>query len=144
MSFLDGPAMGWLALALIAAVAEVSIPHFGLVFAAIGAVAAAGVAALGLTLPGQLVVFVVVLSASVLLLRRRFLSRLGGAGLPSRTEQLTGKDAVVTQAIDPTVGGGRVNVGGEDWAARSGDAIAVGTRVRVVGADGIVLEVTRS
>ena len=39
---------------------------------------------------------------------------------------------------------GRVNVAGEDWAARSADAIPTGTRVRVVGADGIVLEGTRA
>ena len=40
------------------------------------------------------------------------------------------------------VGAGRVNVAGQDWAARSKDPIATGATVRVVGADGIVLEVT--
>ena len=45
--------------------------------------------------------------------------------------------------IDPIVGSGRVNVGGEDWAAKSPEAIAVGTTIRVVAADGIVLEVIR-
>jgi membrane protein implicated in regulation of membrane protease activity len=39
---------------------------------------------------------------------------------------------------------GRVNVGGEDWAARAREPIATGVKVRVVGADGIVLEVTRA
>jgi membrane protein implicated in regulation of membrane protease activity len=34
-----------------------------------------------------------------------------------------------------------VNVGGEDWAARSTGTIAAGTKVLVVGSDGIVLEV---
>jgi len=71
------------------------------------------------------------------------LARLSGRGVPSRTESLVGRHAVVTHDIDPTAGTGRVNVGGEDWAARSGEAIAAGVRVRVVGADGIVLEVTR-
>jgi membrane protein implicated in regulation of membrane protease activity len=50
----------------------------------------------------------------------------------------------VTHDIDRTTGAGRVNVGGEDWAARSAEPIASGTMVRVVGADGIVLEVTRA
>ena len=63
-------------------------------------------------------------------------------GVPSRTEALVGREGVVTHDIEPTVGAGRVNVGGEDWAARSADADPAGTRVRVVGADGIVLEVT--
>jgi membrane protein implicated in regulation of membrane protease activity len=92
----------------------------------------------------QIVVFAVVLAVSVLLLRNRLLTRLQGPGVPSRTEQLAGKDGIVTQDIDPTIGGGRVNVGGEDWAARSGERIGAGARIRVVGADGIVLEVTRS
>ena len=63
--------------------------------------------------------------------------------MPSRTEALVGRDAIVTHAIDPTVGAGRVNVAGEDWAARSAEAIAAGSKVRVVGSDGIVLEVMR-
>jgi membrane protein implicated in regulation of membrane protease activity len=50
----------------------------------------------------------------------------------------------VTDDIDPTRGTGRVNVGGQDWAARSPDPLALGTKVRVVGANGIVLEVTRA
>jgi len=64
--------------------------------------------------------------------------------VPSRTDPLVGKQGVVTHDIDTTLGSGRVNVGGEDWAARAKEPIAVGVKVRVVGADGIVLEVTRA
>ena len=64
--------------------------------------------------------------------------------MPSRTEPLIGRHGQVTHDIDPTLGTGRVNVGGEDWAARSDEPIPAGTRIRVVGADGIVLEVTRA
>ena len=53
-------------------------------------------------------------------------------------------EGIVTQDIDPTVGAGRINVGGEDWAARSPEVIVAGVKVRVTGADGIVLEVTRT
>ena len=80
---------------------------------------------------------------SIALLRSRLVGLFGAArGVPSRTATLIGRDGVVTHDIDPTVGTGRVNVGGEDWAARSPAPIAAGARVRVVGADGIVLEVT--
>ena len=64
--------------------------------------------------------------------------------MPSRTEPLIGRHGLVTTDIDPTLGTGRVTVGGEDWAARSADPIAAGTKIKVVGADGIVLEVTRA
>jgi membrane protein implicated in regulation of membrane protease activity len=69
---------------------------------------------------------------------------VAGQGVPTRTEPLVGRHGQVTHDIDPTLGTGRINVGGEDWAARSGEAIPTGTKVRVIGADGIVLEVTRA
>ena len=144
MPLFEWPALDWLALAVVSAIVEVSIPHFGLMFVAIAAVGAAAAAALGLTLPVQIIVFCVVLAVSVPALRPRLVASMGSQGVPSRTEQLSGKKGIVTQDIDPTTGAGRVNVGGEDWAARSSERIPAGTNVRVDGADGIVLEVRRS
>jgi membrane protein implicated in regulation of membrane protease activity len=138
-------ALVWLAAALVAAIIEVSIPHFGFGFVSIGAIAGAAMAYFDYSVTAQMAVFVAVLSASLLLLRSRLIGRLfSGRGVPSRTDSIIGRHGVVTTEIDPTLGGGRVNVGGEDWAARSGEVITTGTRVRVVGADGIVLEVTRA
>lgn len=133
----------WLAVAFVAAIVEVSVPHFGFAFVGAGAIAAAVAAFFGFTVPTQLATFVFVLVVSIAVLRSRLLARLSGRGVPSRTEALVGRQAIVTHEIDPTVGTGRVNVAGEDWAARSHETIAAGAKVRVVGADGIVLEVTR-
>jgi membrane protein implicated in regulation of membrane protease activity len=133
----------WLAVAFVAAVLEVSIPHFGSAFVGAGAIAAAAAAFFGFDVSIQIGTFVVVLIVSLVGLRSRLVGRLGGQGVPSRTDQVLGRHGVVTHDIDPTTGAGRVNVGGEDWAARSTDAIAAGAKVRVVGADGIVLEVAR-
>jgi membrane protein implicated in regulation of membrane protease activity len=135
---------GWLAIAFVAAILEVSIPHFGSAFVSAGAIGAAVAAYLGFGLPIQVFTFIVVLIVSLLGLRSRLVGRLGGRGVPSRTEPLIGRQGVVTHEIDPVMGTGRVTVAGEDWAARSAAAIAVGTTIRVVGADGIVLEVTRA
>jgi membrane protein implicated in regulation of membrane protease activity len=143
MNLLEVPALAWLAVATIAAILEVSVPHFGSAFVSAGAVAAAIAAYLGFSVTAQFAAFVVVLTASIALLRTRILERIGGPGVPSRTAPLIGRHGIVTHDVDPTVGTGRVNVGGEDWAARSGETITMGTKVRVVSADGIVLEVTR-
>jgi membrane protein implicated in regulation of membrane protease activity len=143
MNLLDVPALAWLAVATIAAILEVSVPHFGSAFVSAGAVAAAVAAYLGFSLTAQFASFVVVLTLSIALLRTRILERVGGPGVPSRTASLIGRHGVVTHDVDSTIGSGRVNVGGEDWAARSSESIATGTKVRVVSADGIVLEVTR-
>jgi membrane protein implicated in regulation of membrane protease activity len=134
----------WLGFALVAAIIEVSVPHFGSAFVSVGAVAAAAAAYLGYGVTPQVLVFVVVLTVSIVTLRTRLLHRVAGAGVPSRTAPLVGRHGQVTHDIDPTLGTGRINVGGEDWAARSTDTIPAGTKVRVVGADGIVLEVTRA
>ena len=134
----------WLGLALVAAIIEVSIPHFGSAFVSAGAVAAAATAYFGFGVPAQVMVFVIVLTVSLVALRARLLNRVAGQGVPTRTAPLVGRHGQVTHDIDPTLGTGRINVGGEDWAARSVDAIPAGTKVRVVGADGIVLEVTRA
>jgi len=105
---------------------------------------AAAAAFFGFSIPVQLGAFVVVVLASLVLLRSAMLTRLGGKGVPSRTSALVGRDGIVTTDIDPRIGTGRVNIGGEDWAARSAFTLAAGTKIRVVGADGIVLEVTNS
>lgn len=133
----------WLAVALVAAVIEVSVPHFGCAFVSAGAIAAAAAAYFGYGVAVQIGTFVVVMTVSLIALRRNLLGRLGGPGVPSRTESLVGRDGQVTSDIDPTVGTGRVNVGGEDWAARSAEPIPAGSKIRVVAADGIVLEVAR-
>jgi membrane protein implicated in regulation of membrane protease activity len=136
--------LSWLAVALVAAILEVSLPHFGCVFVSAGAVAAAAAAFFGFGVAAQIGVFVVVMTVSIVALRQNLLSRLGGRGLPSRTEPLVGRHGQVTHDIDPTLGTGRINVGGEDWAARCAEPLPTGTKIRVVAADGIVLEVIRA
>jgi membrane protein implicated in regulation of membrane protease activity len=142
--FFESTALGWLGIAFVAAIIEVSIPHFGSMFVSIGAVAGATAALLGFGAPVQLGAFIVVMVVSLTALRSRLVGRLGGPGVPSRTGPLIGRQGLVTHDIDPTLGTGRITVSGEDWAARSTDVIAIGTKVKVIGADGIVLEVTRT
>jgi membrane protein implicated in regulation of membrane protease activity len=136
--------LAWLSLALIGAIVEVSIPHFGFAFVSAASVAAAIAAYFGLGIIPQIGIFVVVLAVSLIGLRSRLVGYLGGQGVPSRTAPLVGRHGVVTHDIDTTTGSGRINVGGEDWAARAAEPIATGAKIRVVGADGIVLEVTRA
>ena len=136
--------LSWLAVALVAAVIEVTLPHFGCAFISAGAVAAAAAAFFGLSIGAQIGTFVLVMTVSLVALRANLLGRLAGGGVPSRTEPLVGRHGQVTHEIDPTLGTCRINVGGEDWAARCAEPLPIGTKIRVVAADGIVLEVTRA
>ena len=139
---LESPALIWVAIAIVAAIIEVSIPHFGVIFVSVGAVAAALVSALGYDITVQILVFVIALGLSIGVLRPRLVKQLGGRGVPSRTDTLMGREGMVTHEIEPSLGTGRVTVAGQDWAARAASPLPIGTRIRVVGADGIVLEVT--
>jgi membrane protein implicated in regulation of membrane protease activity len=139
---IDTPTVAWAILAIAAALVEILIPHFGVIFVSGAAVVAALVAWIGGGLAWQLLVFAVVLVASLMILRPRMMSKLGAPGVPSRTEALVGKRGLVTQEINATLGTGRVIVEGQDWAARSPSVVSAGREVRVHGADGIVLEVT--
>jgi len=134
----------WLAVAFVSAIVEVSIPHFGFAFVGAGAIVAAVLAFFGFGVALQLAAFVVVMTVSIVVLRSGLLAAISGPGLPSRTDPLIGRQGVVTQDIEPTTGTGRINVRGEDWAARSTEPIAIGTTVKVIAADGIVLEVRRT
>ena len=131
MWLFEPTALGWLGIAIVAAVVEISVPHFGLMFVGLGAVAGAAAALLGYGVPIQVGVFIIVMVASLGALRSWLMGRLGGPGIPSRTDQVIGRHGLVTHDIDPVVGTGRVNVAGEDWAARSHHAIAAGTKVKV-------------
>jgi membrane protein implicated in regulation of membrane protease activity len=133
----------WLAVALLSGIVEMIVPALVCLFVAIAAVLTAGLAWMGFS-PTVQIVFFAAASVLLLLVVRPILAtkRLGGAGVPSRTEALAGKLAHVTEAIDPVRGTGRVNVAGEDWAARSAAPVPLGVEVRVEGADGIVLLVS--
>src|SRR5207244_9918138 len=88
--------LAWLAIAFVAAVLEVSVPHFGSAFIGAGAIAAAAAAFFGFDVPIQIGTFVVVLIVSLVGLRSRLVGRLGGRGVPSRTDPLIGRQGLVT------------------------------------------------
>ena len=132
----------WVIVALVAGILEVVVPAFGFLFVTLAALLAAGLALLAFSLTTQVVVFAAATLFLLLVLRRFFVRRLRAPGVPSRTEVLNGKIAEVTEAIDPVRGSGRVIVEGHDWAARAAVPVPAGARVRVDGADGIVLLVS--
>jgi len=132
----------WLIVALAAGILEVAVPAFGFLFVSLAALVAALLAVFGAAATAQIVVFAVASLAFLVVLRPLFARRLAGRGVPSRTEALAGKVAEVVEAIDPVRGSGRVLVEGHDWAARAAGPVAAGARVRIDGADGIVLLVS--
>jgi membrane protein implicated in regulation of membrane protease activity len=116
--------------------------HLGLIFLFVGvaAIIAGILSALGIPLAGQLIGFAISAVVLAVALRPRLLKKLHGSkGVISRTDALIGQTGTVTNAIDPISAGGRILVGGHDWAASSTERIEAGALVEVLGSDGIVL-----
>jgi membrane protein implicated in regulation of membrane protease activity len=128
----------WLIVAAVLGVAELVTFTFALGLIAIAAGVAAGVAALSLGLPFQLLAFVIASVGGlglVLPVARRHvkqppLLRTGPAAL-------VGRPAHVLEEVDGR--GGRVRIGGDVWSARSYDetlVIPVGANVDVMQIEG--------
>ena len=133
----------WLGIAVFFFLAELFTAGFVLAAFGVGAAAAALVAFVGLDLPWQLVTFIGV-SAAAVLLSRRFADRVTGQQAQGvGIDRVLHKRAVVLEAIDPVTATGRVRVEREEWRADSitGQTIPSGTVVEVTGVVGTRLQV---
>ncbi|TCC59575.1 NfeD family protein [Kribbella pittospori] len=128
----------WLIIAAVLGTAELMTATLDLLLLAVAALAAAGVAGLGLPTGLQLLAFAVTAGAMITLVRpvaRRHLR--SHPQLRTGVAALIGREAVVLTPCgrDP----GRVKIGGEEWSARSYDPdllIPAGTRVDVFAIEG--------
>ncbi|MCL2012530.1 MAG: NfeD family protein [Cystobacterineae bacterium] len=136
----------WLVCALILAVSEIAISGYVLLWFALGAIAAALCAFLGLPVFLQVAAFTLVsllLTAASRTLFRKFLLR-GSKHISQGAESFMGTQAVVTIAI-PHSGLGEVRMNGELWAAYSSEGpIHLNEQVVVDGVDGLKLSVKRT
>lgn len=136
----------WAALALLLLIAEIFVSGFVMMCFAAGAAAAAVAAFLGYGLIWQMVAFIVVTIAAVLLMRplATRLTRVGGRNKWG-IDRVVGKQAVVLIEISPLQARGRVRVEHEEWQATSADGqpIPAGALVTVLGVEGTHLRVAR-
>ena len=142
MNWLNGiePHWVWLGLGLLLAIGEMTIPGVFLIWMA-GAALVTGLLAwlVPLGVPLQVVIFAALSILSVFS-GRRFLRQhpveSADPKMNHRGERAIGELVVVSQVI--AAGQGRVRLGDSEWLACGPDA-EPGTRMRVTGADGVVL-----
>jgi membrane protein implicated in regulation of membrane protease activity len=130
----------WLSLGLVLGVAEMVAPGFFLIWLGLAALIVGGLDYfLPITVAYQVAMFAT-LSVLTVFAGKKFLQNnpieTEDAKLNDRGARLTGEIVTVVEAI--TNSNGRVKVGDSVWSARGVDA-AIGSRVRVTGADGAVL-----
>lgn len=128
------PHWAWLALGLILAIGEMTIPGVFLIWLSAAAIVTGLAAwALPIAVPLQIVLFAALSVAGVFAGRNWLRSHPVEAADPKMNDRMAralGEVVQVTQAIE--AGSGRVKLGDSEWLARGPDA-AVGTRMRVSG-----------
>ncbi len=127
----------WILGALVCGIVEVMAVSFVFLMFAIGALAAGIAGACGANLTIQVIVFIVVSIALLVILRPFLKGRIdrSSAYVPSNTDGLIGKTGYVTEAVGERHG--RIQFSGGEWSARTeGSTLPVGTEVRVDRIDG--------
>jgi membrane protein implicated in regulation of membrane protease activity len=128
----------WLILAAVLGVAELVTVTLTLGLLAVAAGAAAIVGAFGIPAPFQILTFVVVAGAGLVLVRPVAVRHLKQPPpLRTGTAALVGRSAVVLREVDGH--DGRVRIGGEEWSARCYDetlVIPAGATVDVIQIEG--------
>lgn len=133
----------WVIVGLVLFIAEILIPGFLVACFGVGCMAAALAAGVGGGTAWQLFAFSVGTLVVYFTIRPVVLRYLYPKDDTRKTnvDALVGRVGVVTIALDPQSGTGRVKVGGEDWRGVPMDdvTIDVGQRVEVVRVDGTKL-----
>ena len=127
----------WILGALVCGIVEVMAVSFVFLMFAIGALAAGIADACGANLTVQVIVFIVVSIALLVILRPFLKGRIDRSSgyVPSNTDSLIGKTGYVTETVGERHG--RIQFSGGEWSARTeGPTLPVGAEVRVDRIDG--------
>jgi membrane protein implicated in regulation of membrane protease activity len=138
----------WIVIGIALAIAEAFTATFLIIFFAVGALAAAGAAALGAPILLQVIVFALFSGISVGAVRpiilRHAKSALETGDTPFGIEAMEGSHGTVVEEVDGDHG--MIRLEGENWQARSFDGTEKylpGERVRVVKVNGATAIVWR-
>lgn len=136
----------WLSIAILCLILEITSGDFYVTCAAIGALVALLPAAGGLPLWMQVVVWAAASVLSIYFIRPYLISRLHPKERQrkSNADALIGRTGRVTDAIEPD-GYGYVQIDGDSWRSHTADgsALPVGTTVKVLARESIILTVEK-
>ncbi len=135
----------WALAGLILIIADVIFGTFFMLFLGVGAIITAAACWIGLGTENTAVQWLIFSAASTLGvgLFRKKLVKMFGSNAADKYQEHAGNVVVITAEI-PANDTGRAKYRGAEWPARtvSGEAMAVGTRAKIVTTDGIVLNVS--
>ncbi|MDD2414524.1 MAG: NfeD family protein [Eubacteriaceae bacterium] len=135
-------ALTWFVVAIIFLIIELISVGLTVIWFAVGAAAAGAANLAGLPLSVQFIIFFGVSLALLIMLRPVLQGYVRAHHVPTNADRLIGETGLVTQAIVPLQGTGKVMVKGQEWSAKSeNETIAEGSCVVVEKIEGVKLVV---
>ena len=138
--------MFWLIMFAVLLVIEILTMGLTTIWFAGGAIVAFVLAYVGFGLPVQIIVFLLVSIALLVLTRPIAMKFFNQERQKTNAESLIGQNAVVLETIDTLHGVGRAEVNGLEWSAKTDDAamiIEAGEVVNIEGIQGVKLIVKK-
>lgn len=132
----------WLAILIVLLIIEILTLGLTTIWFAGGALLAFIAAEFGAPLPVQIVLFFIVSLVLLIFTRPVALKYFNAKRTKTNSESLIGKQAVVTQSIDNSLGVGEATVNGLVWTARTeafSGSIEEGKTVTIIAIDGVKL-----
>lgn len=145
-TFVVNMAVVWLVAMVVLLIVEAIVPGLVSIWFAIGALAALIAALLNAPLWLQVVWFLAVSAATLVLTRPLAQRYVNSSVQPTNADALIGRDCVVTEDIDNLAGTGAVKIGGKVWTAHTEDEnekYAQGDVVKAVRIEGVKLIVRK-
>ncbi|MBQ3383329.1 MAG: NfeD family protein [Bacteroidales bacterium] len=139
----------WLIVALVFLILEIFTTGIAVICFSFGAVGSCVAALFGANLTWQVIIFAIVTLLSFIFIRPMLIKlfyKKGKNEVKTNYEALSGRIGIVSEAINPATGEGRVKVDGDDWKAVSVDdqPIELGARVKILKLDSVIVTVKRA
>lgn len=139
----------WLIVALAFFILEIFTTGVAVICFSFGAVGSCVAALCGANLTWQVIIFAIVTLLSFIFIRPMLIKlfyKKGKDDVKTNADALIGRRGIVSEAIDPATGAGRVKVDGDDWKAVSADdqPIELGARVKILKLDSVIVTVKKT
>lgn len=140
---MDGLTIFWLMIAVATAIVESLTPQLICIWFCLSAVVSAIVAQFTDSVWLTIVVFVVCSALFLFLTRPVVKKKITTKIQPTNYDRIIGKDAIVTEDINPAENAGQIKVDGQVWSAKSTEPIPQGSTVRIEAIEGVKAVVTK-
>lgn len=129
----------WLCMVVVFLVIEAVTFNLVSIWFAVGAAAAAVSDGLGFSDSISVLVFAIVSAVTLVVFKVFFAKKLSVKHQPTNADRLIGREALVTEDIDPVAEKGAVEVAGLTWSAKSDRNLKKGAIVKIEAIQGVKL-----